>query len=44
MTCWALPMGTLIEKEKNGEILLTKEISWEIEDLIREGIKKLKTY
>ncbi|MFK8005422.1 MAG: 1-acyl-sn-glycerol-3-phosphate acyltransferase [Saprospiraceae bacterium] len=34
----------LFEKEKVGEIMLTDEISWEIEDLIREGIKKLGTY
>ncbi len=34
----------LFEKEGKGEILLTNEISWEIEDLIREGIKKLGTY
>ncbi len=34
----------LFEMEKNGEILLTNEISWETEDLIREGIKKLGSY
>jgi len=34
----------LFEMEKEGEIKLTNEISWEIEDLIREGIKKLGTY
>lgn len=34
----------LFEKEEAGEIMLTDEISWEIEDLIREGIKKLGTY
>jgi len=34
----------LFKMEKEGEIKLTNEISWEIEDLIREGIKKLGTY
>lgn len=34
----------LFEKEQTGEILLANEISWEMEDLIREGIKKLGSY
>jgi glycerol-3-phosphate O-acyltransferase len=36
--------AVLFKMEKEGEIKLTNEISWEIEDLIREGIKKLGTY
>lgn len=34
----------LFEMEKKGDIMLTNEISWEVEKLIREGIKKLGTY
>ena len=34
----------LFEKEKKGEIKLAEVIHWEVEDLIREGIKKLGTY
>ena len=34
----------LFEKENRGEIKLTDEISWDVEDLIKEGIKKLGTY
>lgn len=34
----------LYKREERKEILLTNEISWDIEDLIREGIKKLGTY
>jgi len=34
----------LYKKEIAGEISLTDEISWEIEDLVKDGIKKLGTY
>lgn len=34
----------LFDMEKKGNILLTNEISWDVEKLIREGIKKLGTY
>jgi len=34
----------LFEMEKNDEIKLSKEIRWEVENLIEEGIQKLGTY
>jgi len=34
----------LFQMEKNDRILLEKEIHWEIEKLVAEGIKKLGTY